>query len=112
MKDLFFTLSNFCDVLVGVFVMYFWYKCWFAATKYIVHVKTSDIRGAGTDANVYVVIFGVNGDSGELSLKQSESNKSAFENNQVDVFSFPDIFSLGQLTKVRVWHDNKGQLLF
>ena len=77
-------------------------------TTYKVNVKTSDLRGAGTDANVYVVLFGENGDSGELHLKDSESNKSPFENNQVDTFSFPQMLSLGQLMKLRVWHDNKG----
>ena len=79
-----------------------------AATTYKISVKTSDIRGAGTDANVYVVVFGQNGDSGELHLKESETNKSPFENNQTDVFTFPHTLSLGTLTKCRVWHDNKG----
>ena len=80
-----------------------------AATTYKVSVKTSDVRGAGTDANVYVVLFGQDGDSGELHLLESETNKSAFENNQTDVFTFPHMLSLGALTKCRVWHDNKGQ---
>lgn len=52
-------------------------------------------------------MFGENGDSGTLALK--ESNKSnKFERNQMDVFNFPDTLSLGDLCKVRVWHDNKG----
>ncbi|ETE59190.1 hypothetical protein L345_15082, partial [Ophiophagus hannah] len=54
-----------------------------------------------------MIIWGENGDSGTLPLK--ESNKSnKFERNQLDVFYFPDIFSLGDLCKVRIWHDNKG----
>ncbi|XP_048706971.2 lipoxygenase homology domain-containing protein 1 isoform X4 [Caretta caretta] len=76
-------------------------------TTYTVQVKTSDIGGAGTDANVSLIMFGENGDSGTLALK--ESNKSnKFERNQMDVFNFPDTLSLGDLCKVRVWHDNKG----
>lgn len=71
-------------------------------------MKTSDVRGAGTDANVFCILFGENGDSGELHLKDSESGKSPFENNQLDTFSFPNILSLGQLIKLRIWHDNKG----
>ena len=70
------------------------------------------MRGAGTDANVYVVLFGENGDSGELHLKESQTNKSPFENNQTDVFTFPHMLSLGTLIKCRVWHDNKGVLPF
>ncbi|XP_063051831.1 lipoxygenase homology domain-containing protein 1 [Engraulis encrasicolus] len=76
-------------------------------TTYIVTVKTSDLSGAGTDANVSLVIFGENGDTGTLALKES-SNRNKFERKQVDVFRFADIFSLGELSKVRVWHDNKG----
>ncbi|KAL2092881.1 hypothetical protein ACEWY4_012679 [Coilia grayii] len=76
-------------------------------TTYVVTIKTSDISGAGTDANVSLVIFGENGDTGTLALKEC-SNRNKFERNQVDIFRFADIFSLGELSKVRVWHDNKG----
>ena len=82
---------------------------YFSATTYKVHVKTSDVRGAGTDANVFVMLFGANGDSGELHLKESETNKDPFENNNVDTFTFNNMLSLGDLVKVRVWHDNKGR---
>lgn len=66
------------------------------------------LPGAGTDANVSLILFGENGDSGTLALK--ESNKSnKFERNQMDEFNFSDMLSLGDLCKVRIWHDNKGQ---
>lgn len=64
--------------------------------------------GAGTDANVFMIVFGENGDTGTLALKEC-SNRNKFERNQVDVFRFSDILSLGELCKVRVWHDNKGK---
>ncbi|XP_062056258.1 lipoxygenase homology domain-containing protein 1 isoform X3 [Lepus europaeus] len=76
-------------------------------TSYTVTVKTSDILGAGTDANVFIIIFGENGDSGTLALKQS-ANWNKFERNNSDTFNFPDMLSLGHLCKLRVWHDNKG----
>ncbi|XP_060232878.1 lipoxygenase homology domain-containing protein 1 isoform X3 [Meriones unguiculatus] len=76
-------------------------------TSYTVSVKTSDILGAGTDANVFIIIFGENGDSGTLALKQS-ANWNKFERNNTDTFSFSDMLSLGHLCKLRVWHDNKG----
>uniref|UniRef100_A0A8C3USI3 Lipoxygenase homology domains 1 n=1 Tax=Catharus ustulatus TaxID=91951 RepID=A0A8C3USI3_CATUS len=76
-------------------------------TTYSLQVKTSDIGGAGTDANVSLILFGEYGDSGTLPLK--ESNKSnKFERNQLDEFSFSEMLSLGDLCKVRIWHDNKG----
>lgn len=64
--------------------------------------------GAGTDANVWVIVFGENGDTGTLALKEShKSNK--FERKQLDAFRFADILSLGDLSKIRVWHDNTGE---
>uniref|UniRef100_A0A671XMC4 Lipoxygenase homology PLAT domains 1 n=1 Tax=Sparus aurata TaxID=8175 RepID=A0A671XMC4_SPAAU len=76
-------------------------------TTYTIQVKTSDCAGAGTDANVWIIIFGENGDTGTLALKEcNKSNK--FERKQVDTFRFSDILSMGDLSKVRVWHDNSG----
>ncbi|OWK01690.1 hypothetical protein Celaphus_00017764, partial [Cervus elaphus hippelaphus] len=75
-------------------------------TSYTVSVKTSDVLGAGTDANVFIIIFGENGDSGTLALKQS-ANWNKFERNSTDTFNFSDMLSLGHLCKLRVWHDNK-----
>uniref|UniRef100_A0AAQ5YJ88 PLAT domain-containing protein n=1 Tax=Amphiprion ocellaris TaxID=80972 RepID=A0AAQ5YJ88_AMPOC len=76
-------------------------------TTYIIQVRTSDVAAAGTDANVWIIVFGENGDTGTLALKEcNKSNK--FERKQVDTFRFSDILSLGDLSKVRVWHDNTG----
>jgi len=77
-------------------------------TSYKISVKTSDVSGAGTNANVFVVLFGEYGDSGELQLKDSETNKSSFKTGQTDVFTVADVLDLGRLVKLRVWHDNKG----
>jgi lipoxygenase homology domain-containing protein 1 len=69
------------------------------------------LSGAGTDANVILTIFGENGDSGELELKKSETHMNKFERNQTDVFTLKGILSVGELVKLRVWHDNTGRLL-
>uniref|UniRef100_A0A3Q3R3S5 PLAT domain-containing protein n=1 Tax=Monopterus albus TaxID=43700 RepID=A0A3Q3R3S5_MONAL len=74
-------------------------------TTYIIQVQTSDV-GAGTDANVFLIVFGEFGDTGKLPLKES-NNRNKFERKTKDVFRFADILSLGELSKVRVWHDNK-----
>lgn len=36
--------------------------------RYKMEVKTSDVRGAGTDANVTAQVFGTLGDTGEQKL--------------------------------------------
>lgn len=47
-------------------------------------VYTSDLRGAGTDANVFLILYGATGlDSGSLKLDTSKNN---FERGQEDVF--------------------------
>ncbi|XP_061672103.1 LOW QUALITY PROTEIN: lipoxygenase homology domain-containing protein 1-like [Syngnathoides biaculeatus] len=76
-------------------------------TTYVIQVQTSDVRGAGTDANVCLIVFGEFGDTGTLPLRES-ANRNKFERKTRDVFRFPDVLSLGELSKVRVWHDNKG----
>ena len=40
----------------------------FAVNKYIVSVFTADMKGSGTDADVFLNIFGENGDTGTLQL--------------------------------------------
>jgi len=37
--------------------------------EYAVNVCTGDKYGAGTDSNVFVIIYGENGDSGEINYK-------------------------------------------
>ncbi|CAL8249227.1 unnamed protein product [Merluccius merluccius] len=76
-------------------------------TTYTIQVATSDVVAAGTDANVFLIAFGEYGDTGMLALKESGA-RNKFERKMKDVFRFPDMLSLGELAKIRVWHDNKG----
>lgn len=39
--------------------------------------------GAGTDANVFLTIYGDLGDTGERKLAKSENNKNKFERGEV-----------------------------
>ena len=52
--------------------------------KYEVVVYTGDEKGGGTNANVTITIYGVNGDTGPRALKQSF--RDLFERKQVDKF--------------------------
>ena len=58
----------------------------FSATSYDVSLKTGDIRGAGTDANVFVQIYGEQGDTGKLQLRTAENTKNKFERGRTDQF--------------------------
>ena len=50
--------------------------------QYKVKVVTGDVLGAGTDANVFINMYGEFGDTGERRLKDSD-NINKFERNQV-----------------------------
>ena len=63
-------------------------------------VITGDLSGAGTDANVFLIIFGEYGDSGEIALKNSETYKDKFERGHTDVFMLSDILSLGKVSLI------------
>ena len=77
-------------------------------TTYRIVTKTSDIDGAGCDSNVFVTLFGETGDSGELELKHSSKHRNKFERNHDDEFLFENILSLGELTKLRIRHDDSA----
>jgi hypothetical protein len=51
--------------------------------SYKVVVATTDVRGAGTDADISVTLYGDRGDSGPLVLESSANN---FERAKVDCF--------------------------
>ncbi len=67
-------------------------------------MKTGSVRGAGTDANVNLTIFGDTDNSGKRLLDNSENN---FEKGKTDVF-YIESLDLGELKKVRIEHDNAG----
>ncbi|CAF0982480.1 unnamed protein product [Didymodactylos carnosus] len=73
---------------------------------YLVDVHTGKKRNAGTDANVFLNIFGDYGDTGERPLEYS-SNKNKFENGQVDTFNIEAV-TLNRIKKLRVGHDGQG----
>ncbi len=44
-------------------------------------------------------------------MKKSETNINKFEKNRTDVFTISNILSLGELTKLRIRHDNSGSII-
>ena len=49
-------------------------------------MKTGKTFGAGTDANVFLQVFGERGDTGRLQLKAAENSKNKFETGRTDLF--------------------------
>eukprot|EP01125_Pyxidicula_operculata_P000601 TRINITY_DN105_c0_g1_i2.p1 TRINITY_DN105_c0_g1~~TRINITY_DN105_c0_g1_i2.p1 ORF type:complete len:1400 (+),score=456.41 TRINITY_DN105_c0_g1_i2:301-4200(+) len=79
-------------------------KTYLPLVNYKVTVLTGNVKGAGTDADVSINIYGTNGDTGDRIL---DSNGNNFERGQTDVFGF-DAVDLGKITKIRIGHNNKG----
>jgi len=74
-----------------------------------VSVFTANDRGAGTDANVLLVIYGKNseGTSVKSDEVRLENKGDDFEAGQVDKFKIETI-DVGKPYKIRVAHDNSG----
>ena len=69
-----------------------------AATSYHIDVKTGDVRGAGTDANVFIQLFGELGDTGRLQLRQSQNIKNKWERARTDQFTI-EAMDIGKVNK-------------
>lgn len=67
-------------------------------------MTTSDVSGAGTNANIHMTLYGNEGHS-ELIALENESDK--FERGQVDHFTIQTP-NIGTPTKLRIGHDDSG----
>ncbi len=72
--------------------------------SYIVTVVTGDVRGAGTQANVFLTLKGTEGSSDERLL---DNDKDNFTRGRTDTFLL-QCSDLGRLTSLIVRHDNAG----
>jgi hypothetical protein len=78
-----------------------------ATRLYKLSVTTGSALGAGTDANVFVVLEGSGGKCAEQKLGQSSSNRHTFEAHQQDEFEI-SVAGIGELTKLHIRQDGSG----
>ncbi|KAM6375920.1 LOW QUALITY PROTEIN: oxygen-regulated protein 1 [Alca torda] len=76
-------------------------------TEYTIKVYTGDKRGAGTDANVHIILFGNEDKSEVFQLSQSLEHQDPFERGKVDTFKIKTK-KLGSLQSIEIGHDGKG----
>ncbi|PVD19673.1 hypothetical protein C0Q70_20163 [Pomacea canaliculata] len=69
-----------------------------------IQVYTSNVKDAGTDANVRIILYGNEGTSEPLVLDNSENN---FEQGKLDTFEVSTA-DIGELCQVQIYHDNSG----
>jgi len=76
--------------------------------RFRVSVTTGDVKGAGTDANIYLILY----DENEKATQPVKLNKPFFndlERGKTDDYTGPradDDF--GVVSKIEIWRDNKG----
>ena len=58
----------------------------FLVILYKITIVTGNEWGAGTNNNVYIIIFGEHNKTEKISLIESKSSKNPFEKGQIDVF--------------------------
>ncbi|NXJ15733.1 LOXH1 protein, partial [Odontophorus gujanensis] len=76
-------------------------------TEYTIKVYTGDKMGAGTDANVYIILFGNEDKSEVFYLSRSLEHQDPFEKGMVDTFKIKTK-KLGSLHSIEIGHDGKG----
>ena len=67
-------------------------------SEYEVVIVTGNVKGAGTDAKVSLIIFGKTGQTAKLQLRSN--SKNSFERNQSDIFNLKTT-CVGPMTKIR-----------
>ena len=75
-------------------------------TDYTVQITTGDVDRAGTDADVYINLYGADGSqTGDKYL--DNPNVDDFERNTTGTFQF-SACDVGTVTRIRLSHDNSG----
>ncbi|XP_031571396.1 uncharacterized protein LOC116305596 isoform X3 [Actinia tenebrosa] len=75
---------------------------------YQISVQTGMWRGYGTTANVGIRIYGEEGKSDDILLTDKSLNKTFFSRGSVNNFTIALPVSVGELLKIKLWHDNSG----
>ncbi|MFB2934299.1 PLAT/LH2 domain-containing protein [Aerosakkonemataceae cyanobacterium BLCC-F154] len=75
---------------------------------YNVTIKTGNVAGGGTDANVRIQLFGDLGETDSSGYLLDKYGYDDFERGDQDTYQVRTDKELGNLKKVRLWHDNAG----
>lgn len=70
-------------------------------------VKTGDVKGAGTDSNVYIVLVDEDGDKSRNVLLDCNW-RNDFEQGNTDTFRIRNVPSLGHVKTINIWRDTSG----
>ena len=91
------TCVAFCLIITTTFFPVF--------AEYEIVTVTGDMMGGGTNANVFITIFGKTGTTRKIHLKSN--SKNLFDRGVSDTFRVK-ANCVGPMKKVRIEHDNTG----
>lgn len=78
-----------------------------APPDFIIYVKTGDKKGAGTDADVYIALFTVDG-TRSRDIKLDAEWRNDFVAGRMDNFPVENLPNFGEVTKIEVWRSDDG----
>lgn len=73
-------------------------------STYTITTFTSDLKGAGTDANVFIILYG---DISSSSRQKLLASYNSFDRGSIDTFTL-ELHDLGELTEISIGHDQTG----
>ena len=73
--------------------------------QYTVTISTSDLPGAGTDCTAYIVIYGLEGDTGKRALEAAEGR---FVRGSVQACQVAGVH-VGRMTHICMGHNDDGE---
>ena len=75
---------------------------------YNLNITTGDVRGAGTSAKVYVILYSEDGNLNSGKLWIRNGNRNNFERGRTDAFQVECADQLSPVHHITVGHDNSG----
>ncbi|VDI25718.1 Hypothetical predicted protein [Mytilus galloprovincialis] len=74
--------------------------------SYKISVKTGDKKGAGTDANVYIILHGKGPQTSKYNLDTFFKND--FERGSIDDYTVDSDVNIPEVQRIELWRDNCG----
>lgn len=75
--------------------------------KYRIVIKTGERLGSSTNATIRLCLYGSNGKSKQIKLKNSKTHKIPFRKGNTDVFDL-EVFDIGRIKAVKIGHSEKN----
>ncbi|KAL9978718.1 hypothetical protein ACROYT_G016268 [Oculina patagonica] len=77
------------------------------STTYNLSIKVGDVKGSGTDGNVYIQLFGERGNTAKIQLRQAGDTRNKFEKGRTYKFTV-DTVDIGKVDRIKLSHDHTG----